>query len=422
VGGPFPAPPPLRLGTAGRTALERGDLHAAQNLLRRAVALASDGEERRRLIPDLADALIEGREHFAEVERLLDELEAGDAHDRSLAVVLRLRHDPGGDLKEQLAWLDEAETVLTAAGDTLGLARGARARGWAYWNAARNTDAHVAWRRAHELLRQAGSRILHREVVFDVCISAALGGVPDPDRRRRLFDELELEAEAAGPLLAVSLRCFRARMQYLAGEVAADVVRSTTDEEVRLLEETGAAAVAVASSRHFADTMVPWIEGDSVAVEAGARRWVEKTAAAARNLYHANALGEWAAALCDLRHHERALSAVDEARALADPSDVADQTLLDHTEAYALALAGEPDRALALLERGRERARAMDSGLPGLGDPSNLEASVLRTIGDVDAARRVLRSLIDHETTTGRHRVADRYSRDLDGLDATGRD
>ena len=38
------------LGQAGRGALEHGDLHAAQNLLRRALALAPDGDARRRLI------------------------------------------------------------------------------------------------------------------------------------------------------------------------------------------------------------------------------------------------------------------------------------------------------------------------------------------------------------------------------------
>jgi tetratricopeptide (TPR) repeat protein len=237
------------LGQAGRGALGHGDLHAAHNLLRRALALAPDGDARRRLIPDLADTLIEQREEVDEVDRLLDELEAGDARDRALANVLRLRHDPAaGAVEVRLSRLDEAQAVLGVAGDTLDLVRCERARGWVYWSQARFGAAHLAYRRALELLRQAGSRVLHREIVFDVCISSAFAGAT-VDEGRRLFDELEPEAAAAGPLLVTTLRAFRARLDYLAGELDDTALRAARDDEVRLLEETGAPETAIASSR-----------------------------------------------------------------------------------------------------------------------------------------------------------------------------
>jgi class 3 adenylate cyclase/tetratricopeptide (TPR) repeat protein len=409
------------LGKAGRGALGHGDLHAANNLLRRALALAPDDEIRRRLIPYLADTLIEQREDVDEVDRLLDELGDGDAHDRALAHVLRLQHDPAaGDIDVRLARLDEAHTVLGDAGDTLGLVRCERARGWVYWSEARFGAAHIAYRRALELQRQAGSRVLHRELVFDVCISSSFAGAT-VEEGRRLFDELEPEAEAAGPLLVTALRAFRARLGYLAGELDDVALRAATDDEMRLLEETGASEAAIASSRYFLDRVVPWIERDPMGVEAGTRRWVDETANAARHVYHANALGSWAIALCDLGEHERALTAVREARELADPNDVADQIVLDQAEAYALALSGESARAQTLLERARERAATIDLTSPQ-DNPLHSEARVLRELGDTDGARRLLGSLVELCRQRGLHRAADRYHLDLVALESSDRD
>ena len=407
------------LGQAGRGALGHGDLHAAQNLLRRALALAPDRQARRRLIPDLADTLIEAREEIDEVDRLLAELEDGDAQDRARATVLRLRHDPAaGEAELRLSRIDEAQAVLEDCDDALGLVRCERARGWVYWSEMRFNDAYDAYRRAFALLRRGGSRVLHREMLFDVCLSSAFGGVSTVDERLQLFDELEPEAEVAGPLLATTLRAFRARLGYLAGELDDVGVRAATDDEVRLLEETGAGAVAIASSRHFLDLAVPWVEGDPVAAEAGARRWVDDTASAARHLYHANALGTWAVALCELGEHEQALTAVREARELADPNDVADQIVLDQAEAYALAWSGETARARMLLERARVRAEATQLTAP-MDNPLYGEARVLRQLGDVDGARRVLRGLLELSRQRGFHRVADRYRRDLAALDGS---
>jgi class 3 adenylate cyclase/tetratricopeptide (TPR) repeat protein len=407
------------LGQAGRAALGHGDLHAAQNLLRRALALAPDGEARRKLIPDLADALIEGREEIDEVDRLLEELDDGDAQDRALATVLGLRHDPAaGEAELRLSRIDEAQAVLEDAGDALGRVRCERARAWVYWAEMRFNDAHVAYRRAFELLRQAGSRALHRELLFDVCISSAFAGVSTVEERLQLYDELEPEAQLAGPLLATTLRAFRTRMRYLAGALDGVDLRAATDEEVRLLEETGAGAVAIASSRYFLDRAVPWVEGDPVAAEAGARQWVENTASAGRHVYHANALGNWAVALCELGEHERALTAVREARELADPNDVADQIVLDQAEAYALALAGETARARRLLDRARVRTEATQLTAP-MDNPHHGEACVLRELGDVEGARRLLQGLVELSTQRGFHRVADRYRRDLVALDAS---
>ena len=105
-----------------------------------------------------------------------------------------------------------------------------------------------------------------------------------------------------------------------------------------------------------------------------------------------------------------------EARELADPNDVADQIVLDQAEAYALAWSGETARARMLLERARVRAEATQLTAP-MDNPLYGEARVLRQLGDVDGARRVLRGLLELSRQRGFHRVADRYRRDLAALD-----
>ena len=187
-----------RLGRAGRAALERGDFHATENLMRRALGLADDPAGRRRLIPDLVDGLIETRVHGDEVGRLLDELAAGDDHDHALETVLRIRSDPTGPLDVLLTRLDEAQNVLAQSGDLVGLGRGECARAWVYWGACRMSDAHSAWRSARGHLLNAGSTILARDVVFGLCLSAGFGG-SDAEAFLRLLDELEDETARAGP-------------------------------------------------------------------------------------------------------------------------------------------------------------------------------------------------------------------------------
>ena len=403
-----------RLGGAGRAALERADRYAARSLLRRALALVGEGSDRRRLIPDLAEVLIDAGERVEDLPLLLDELATGDARDRALATILRIRNDPAGAVDEQLALLDGARVVLEAAGDTLGLVRCERTRGWVYFLAVRFREAYLAFRRALELQRQAGNRVLRREAVVELSICAVLGGAADTGEVLRLLDELETEVEAPGPLLGATLRAARARSRYLAGDLDAHAVRVAAREEARLLEESGGGANAVVLARQFDRWVVPWVEGDTVECEAGARLWVDHTRTVGI-AFHANALGNWAAALCDLGEPARAADAVQEGRKIADPNDIADQVVLDQAEAHALALTGAAERARALLERARERSVATDSA-PPVSDPLYREARVLRTLGDVDDARRILQGLVDSETAHGRHRLADRYRRDLDAL------
>ena len=406
------------LATAGRAASARGDLHATRNLLRRALALFQDRGDRRRVIPDLVDVLIEERDdvRFEETAALLGELEGGDERDRALATVLRVRDSPDGPLDELLARLDEAEAVLTERRDRMGLARAEHARAWAYWGACRGRDAHEAYLRAQAHIAAVGATILQRDVIFGICLTGVFGGIRADDLIR-LLDELDRSAAAAGPLLEATVAAFRARVEYGSGRGGIDAVREAADREVELLEQVGA-RLALVTARMYERVVVPWVEGDDREVERGARARVEETKMFGTRLFYANALGMWAIALCRVREPERALELVEEARSLASPDDVADQIALDLAEGYARALLGQSAEAQPLIERAAARAETIEMWSPAF-DHRYDEAWARKAQGDLEGARRLLTELFEANAARGFHRMAARYRRDLAALDGS---
>ena len=406
------------LATAGRAASARGDLHATRNLLRRALALFQDRGDRRRVIPDLVDVLIEERDdvRFEETAALLGELEGGDERDRALATVLRVRDSPDGPLDELLARLDEAEAVLTERRDRMGLARAEHARAWAYWGACRGRDAHEAYLRAQAHIAAVGATILQRDVIFGICLTGVFGGIRADDLIR-LLDELDRSAAAAGPLLEATVAAFRARVEYGSGRGGIDAVREAADREIELLEQVGA-RLALVTARMYERIVVPWVEGDDREVERGARARVEETKMFGTRLFYANALGMWAIALCRVREPERALELVEEARSLASPDDVADQITLDLAEGYARALLGQSAEAQPLIERAAARAETIEMWSPAF-DHRYDEAWARQAQGDLEGTRRLLTELFEANAARGFHRMAARYRRDLAALDGS---
>jgi hypothetical protein len=406
------------LATAGRAASARGDLHATRNLLRRALALFQDRGDRRRVIPDLVDVLIEERDdvRFEETAALLGELEGGDERDRALATVLRVRDSPDGPLDELLARLDEAEAVLTERRDRMGLARAEHARAWAYWGACRGRDAHEAYLRAQAHIAAVGATILQRDVIFGICLTGVFGGIRADDLIR-LLDELDRSAAAAGPLLKATVAAFRARVEYGSGRGGIDAVREAADREIQLLEQVGA-RLALVTARMYERIVVPWVEGDDREVERGARARVEETKMFGTRLFYANALGMWAIALCRVREPECALELVEEARSLASPDDVADQIALDLAEGYARALLGQSAEAQPLIERAAARAQTIEMWSPAF-DHRYDEAWARQAQGDLEGTRRLLTELFEANAARGFHRIAARYRRDLAALDGS---
>jgi len=232
-----------------------------------------------------------------------------------------------------------------------------------------------------------------------------------------LLAELDSLAGIAGPMLAATLRTFRTRVEYGTGVGTLEPVQAATNAEVEMLVQTGSLASANAARMHEL-VVVPWIESDAAAVEAGARERVELTKQVATRLYHANSLALWAVTLCEVGDAEQASAAIVEARSIAEPNDVADQIDLDLADAYAHALANDAEAARELVERARRTAEGIDMLVPAYGY-RYVEARVLLALGDVEGARRILEDLRCTYEERGFHRFAERYRLDLAALDGS---
>ncbi len=407
-----------RLGAAGHAAFGRDDLHATRNLLERATALLPEGPLRRSLLTDLIHVAIE----VADKERadsLLDELRRGDDGNRAWATALGVLLAPGTteeDLDADLARLIDAERALHAAGDLAGTACCHEARFWLYWGLGYATDAHRAVFAALEARREAGIVSRQSTLITWVALSAIHSGA-SAHELRALLVRLDRQAEPAGPLLVATMRSLRARVDYAAGSIDLDALRDRTREEVEFLAQMGIGP-SRSITMYFLNMFVPWLEGDTEGHVLGRRRTLDAEAGMGTNLYLANILGEYALALCEAGDRSGALGAVERGRAAMEPGDVADQIVLDVAEAWARAVGGERDAAVALLARAREAVERID--LASAEDQVDyIAAKIQVALGDVALARELLASLIERSSARGFHRYADRYRRDLAALDGS---
>jgi class 3 adenylate cyclase/tetratricopeptide (TPR) repeat protein len=175
------------LSSAGKRALDRGDMSGAKNLLERAVRLLpQDDEGRANLLPDLAVALIELGD-FSKAEVVLEEALdiAGrcgyarvSAHARLEQVNLRLFSDPEGAQREGLREAEQAISLFEQLNDDRGLARAWNLAGHCQTDIGRMAASELAWWRA---ARHAERAKAHRELVESLswlALTAPFGPTP----------------------------------------------------------------------------------------------------------------------------------------------------------------------------------------------------------------------------------------------------
>jgi hypothetical protein len=401
-----------RLGAAGIAALEREDLHAARSLLGRAVELLPEGPERRRLIPDLVDALIEGGED-SRVSELLAELERGDEWDRAVAIVLRVGADPlaAGGPADVAAELRAAGAILEKAGGAVGLGRYERARGLAAWGDCQAGESHRAYRRASDLFHRGGRPGLARALVSWVILTAVFSGATLDDLHALL--DAVAAASPGGPLADSTTAMIEARFRYSSGEGPYDAVAATTAHEAELLRQTGAPHAAAGITGFLSH--VAWIEGDLALEERLTRERVDAYRAVGDRMYVANALGDLALVQCRLGAVDEAAATLAEARTLTRPDDVADRLLLDTADAYVQALRGRSVEARALLDQVDRENEEID--MTTLTNELRRHAAAIHVVlGDIERARRILADLAETEDARGFRRAADRHRADLAAL------
>ena len=409
-----------RLGAAGAAAFDRTDLHAARNLLERALALVDEGPLRRSLIPPLVDARL-GVNDVEGLTELVGELDRGDDRERATAAALRAFVDPASGSSRLFAALeadiDAAQPILERAGDWMGAARCERARSVLGWAQCRSTKSHRAMFRCRDFLRRAGSTAWQSDLIMNIPASAVFAGLPLTEVAS-IIDELEQDATEVGPLVTLGVRAARARLEGMAGVVSMDEARAVVAEHADLLRQIGADLEAEVSTGIFVE--FAFFEGPEE-YERAARERVEAFGALGDRMFLANTLGDWAAALCGLGRAREALDAVARGRAIGRPDDLADAALLDISEAYAHALLGDRERAGELVERANETLRDVDMALL-VDQVSRIEASARAALGDIDAARLILTRLTDDADRRGFVRAARAYRHRLAALESAGRD
>ena len=384
-----------RLRTAGRAALDRGDLPAGVNLLERATALlAPDDPHLARATSDLGLALVQlGR--LAEAEAVLDEAAAGaaergdalaEAHARTARFFARVQVDSGAAAEDLAADFDIRARTFAVSGDEVGLDRLWRARGFVHWLAGRSADAEADWMRGADHAAAADDD--HGRADALSWVISALAHGPTPVRAAiprcdEILDELQFERH----VVALSMRPY-AHLHAMAGnlETARD-----------LLERSNALFADLAVSMHSAvthyDAFVAMLAGDHAGAEAVLRTGYEQLEAMGERALLATTAGLLARALIEQGRDDEAWAYLDDADEAAAPDDLNAHMFSRAERARLLARRGEKAEAERLSTEAVDLARRTD-WLVDHADTLLARAEVQRHAGDRGAADRSLRAAV----------------------------
>ena len=350
-----------RLSSAGQRAFARGDMPAAANLLRRAVALLPiDSHDRLARLPDLAEAMMAIGE-FAWAETFLDEAiemaaQAGEEGLRASARLLRLRvrshsAEPEDWTGQMVAEADRGLPVLEAAGDHVELARALRMLAWAHGTACRYGEAAAAAQLAMEHASLGEDERQRQHAASQYAIAALYGPTPVPEAIEHC------ESIVAGALedrrtqgLVMSLLSGLRAMQ---GDFA--TARDLYTRARLMLEEFGRSVVAASTSQQ--SCRVELLAREPAAAERELRRDFEVLEEMGERYFLSTAAGELARAVYAQGRYAEAEELTQLAEELSGDDDLTSQALWRSVRAKALARRSlEADaeelarKAVALLE------------------------------------------------------------------------
>jgi class 3 adenylate cyclase/tetratricopeptide (TPR) repeat protein len=244
------------LGAAGRRANDRGDVHAAANLLGRAAALLpADSLERLELLLPYAYAVAEaGRGLDARsIEAELYE-RATALGERRLAMHARISSlgndfwDPGLDFDERRALYEEGIETFTALGDEAGLAKCTRMLGRICRTLGRGAEAAAWSERALVHANACGDPVTRRLVTQSLAMTLVGGPMPAADAIRRCEELLEANADDR-VLDAVITRCL-SELYAMAGRF--DDARAAWEKSNRVLDDANILTASRVSQLHSA--------------------------------------------------------------------------------------------------------------------------------------------------------------------------
>ena len=366
------------LGSSGLRALQRTDLHAAANLLRRSTELLDEGDTTRpRLLSGLGEAVYgmgdveRGRTllaRAAEDADLTGDVETA-ANARLIATFIR-GHMGEAPLASILADIDEAIADLPTVSDEV-RARAYSGRGWCKFWLGRCADALEDALPALDGAVRAGSPSLEDEIAGLVSAAMLMGPTPWGELERFVDDRLERGRGHQGGRGGSDMRNHRPLVDAARGDFGA--ARAAFGELRRVRVEHGATMYdhSVASSVAGVEILA----GDLVAAERILdEAWVGLGEAGERG-FRSTVGALLAGVLVGLGRLDEAEAVVDESEALASEDDM--YTLVSARRARTLLASARGDHEEAL-------AHARDGvGLADSTDYFEQRSECYATLGEV---------------------------------------
>jgi class 3 adenylate cyclase/tetratricopeptide (TPR) repeat protein len=337
------------LASAGSRALGRNDVHAAQNLLGRAVALLPDGEPavERRL--DLCQALFLSGNFGAAADASRDTAaraiaagdEVGDLRARIMLarITAQIQGEDAGDEEPSAALLavaEEALPVFERAGNELALAEAWFAAAWAQLIRCRWAAMLDAVLQALAHARHAGSARWEGEL--PAWLGTAMFYGPTPvDQALHWYEEQQAEH----PIALTQ----QAMLEAMRGNF--DVARALAGSADEAAREFGQQLWLAAGG--MATWQVETLAGDTAAAEAAVRGSCQLLEALGDVGYRGVALSQLASSLCSLGRLDEAVELTGTAEALTASDDLAGQMLWRQARARILARRGDHAEAERLV-------------------------------------------------------------------------
>jgi class 3 adenylate cyclase/tetratricopeptide (TPR) repeat protein len=400
-----------RLSSAARRAFARGDMHAASNLYRRAIALLDPGSpERLPMLPELGEALMELGE-FAEMRDVLDRASAeADRHGnarirtsaRLVAMLARLYSGEPGN------WGDEVQSLTTDVIPSLEradahneLANAWRLVAMTHLVSGRHSPFGQAAERVMQHARLAGNGRLVARSALGMANSALYGPMPVRDAiarcQRLIADRLgDRQVEAM-------INCKIA--QLLAMDRDFDAARALHRRARASLRDLGNGIHTAATGLEY--VAVELLAGDLAAAERVAKDDCAELTRMGASFYVSTMAALLSRVVRDLGRDEEAMVYSRTAEQTATEDDVDAQVLWRSARAPILARAGDFPGAEALARSAVEIASRTE--IPALQADSRFElAVVLGLAGRREEARVVVGSAIDLYSAKGDRASCDR--------------
>jgi ATP/maltotriose-dependent transcriptional regulator MalT len=374
-----------RLSSAGRRAAARGDMHAASNLLRRAIAVLEPADPARgALLPDLAEVLI-GLGDFAAARSTIDEAaaaaeRAGDERLRALARLLELlvRLYSGG---QQPGWSEETLSTCDALIPTLERLQA-------------HNELATAWRLVCVVHGTAGRFPLAREAVSNSITHARLAGnqrlvlrnaimmadtaLAGPMPVTQAIEECEqlLAAGLSDRQIACNVMCALAQLKAMNGELEA--ARSLYSRSRAWLRDLGQGVPAASTGIYVA--RVELHGGDLAAAQREVQADCDFLDAKGETYFLSTMAALLARIVRDQGHDDAALALTRKAESATAEDDVESQALWRMVRAPILARNGELALAEELARQAVELVRQTEAPMLQADALSEL-ASVMRIAG-----------------------------------------